>query len=78
LHKKNKNMFTPEQEEMCRKLENSKMFEKMLKSHKGNIIGLHKWVLSDQCKNQFEDAHIYNCFISDFIHWSKNGYIIYE
>jgi hypothetical protein len=65
-------MFFPEQEKMCRKLENSKMFDKMLiDSHNGNLIDMHDWILSDNCKDQF-DENDYFQWVKDFMFWATN------
>ena len=65
-------MFTLEQEEMYRKLENSKMFDKMLnESHNGDLIDMHEWILSNHCKDQFNENG-YTHWIKDFMYWATN------
>ena len=51
---------------------NCEMFDKMLnESHNGDFIDMHDWILSNHCKDQFDENGYYH-WIKDFMYWATN------
>lgn len=66
-------------EEGIRRSYQYKTFDRLLeKTHGGDYIGMHEWVMSDHCKNQFKTKFNHDQFVTDFVNWSRNRGISYE
>ena len=55
------------------------MLDDMLtNSHGGDYMGMHVWVMSKHCIEQFETKFKHDQFVTDFVNWSRNRGITYE
>ena len=66
-------------QEIRRRIDNCRMFDEMLQAnHEGDFISFHNWVVSTDCKMKFEKDLLHECFLKDFIYWSKKRRFIWE
>ena len=54
-------------------------FDELLeKTHGGDYIGMHEWVVSKELANQFPKKFDHDQLVTDFVNWSKNRGISFE
>ncbi len=65
--------------ERVRRAMQYKTFDKLLeKTHGGDYMGMHEWIMSEHCSEQFSTKFKHDQFITDFVNWSRNRGITYE
>ena len=56
-----------------------KQFDQLLeKTHGGDYMGMHEWVMSQELIDQFSSKFRHDQFVTDFVNWSKNRGITFE
>ena len=56
-----------------------KLFDRLLeKTHGGDYMGMHQWIMSKECSDQFSTKYRHDQFVTDFVNWSKNRGITFE